>query len=306
MPAPIAIFAFNRPDLLQQTIAALMANPLSEKSNVTIFCDGPRDEAEALLTGQVRSIAKSVKGFATLDVVTRDENLGGFRAIPDGMRQMFNLYDSLIVLEDDILLSPFALEYFNNALNKYEDKRSVFTISAWSPSANFIRAPRDYPFEVCFFPNFGGWGWAIWKDRFDLIDWSFPEKEDIENYPVLLNNMACIQPNLVKLMLHQKHKINWDVCVDFYRFKNGLLSLFPLKSLAVNIGLFSGQHPVNSIPQYMDIQLTSDHAPDLIDYVFCDPRLMRKFLLAFSGDRSFAFFSRMINWCKCIFSQKFI
>ena len=38
----IAIFAFNRPDLLQRTLTALVANDLANKASVTFFCDGPR------------------------------------------------------------------------------------------------------------------------------------------------------------------------------------------------------------------------------------------------------------------------
>lgn len=37
----IALFAFNRPDLLQQTLAALSTNKLADAASLTIFCDGP-------------------------------------------------------------------------------------------------------------------------------------------------------------------------------------------------------------------------------------------------------------------------
>ena len=36
--APIALFAFNRPDLLARTLTALAANELATSSALTIFC----------------------------------------------------------------------------------------------------------------------------------------------------------------------------------------------------------------------------------------------------------------------------
>lgn len=54
----IAIFAFNRPDLLQRTLTALAANELVDKASLTIFCDGPRHEKDEPGTRAVRELAK--------------------------------------------------------------------------------------------------------------------------------------------------------------------------------------------------------------------------------------------------------
>ena len=44
MPAPIAVFAFNRADNLARTLQALAENEVADQSSLTIFCDGPRTE----------------------------------------------------------------------------------------------------------------------------------------------------------------------------------------------------------------------------------------------------------------------
>ena len=54
MPAPIAIFAFNRPDHLRRTLEALAANELTAESHVTFFYDGPR--TEEIKTDTVRTL----------------------------------------------------------------------------------------------------------------------------------------------------------------------------------------------------------------------------------------------------------
>ena len=60
MYSPIVVFAFNRPDNLRRTLAALAANKLASESDLTIFCDGPRNEQEKCKTDEVRLVAHSV------------------------------------------------------------------------------------------------------------------------------------------------------------------------------------------------------------------------------------------------------
>ena len=43
--APIALFAYNRPNHLNETLRALKRNSLSGESILYIFCDGPRINA---------------------------------------------------------------------------------------------------------------------------------------------------------------------------------------------------------------------------------------------------------------------
>ena len=48
MPAPIIVFAYNRPDYLAKALTALAANREADQSKLFIFCDGPKlkkDEA---------------------------------------------------------------------------------------------------------------------------------------------------------------------------------------------------------------------------------------------------------------------
>ena len=130
MPAPIAVFAFNRPDHLHRALEALAANELAAQSDLTIFCDGPRSDTETEQTNAVRNVAKSAQGFASLSIVERDKNLGCANSIIDGLAQMFTQYEKLIVIEDDILTSPDTLRFLNDGLDYYADDKRIFNISA--------------------------------------------------------------------------------------------------------------------------------------------------------------------------------
>ncbi|MBK7852948.1 MAG: hypothetical protein IPJ66_17940 [Bacteroidetes bacterium] len=43
-----------------------------------------------------------------------------------------NKEDKVIVVEDDVLLSPYFLQYMNDALNAYSSDTSVFAVGAWT------------------------------------------------------------------------------------------------------------------------------------------------------------------------------
>lgn len=107
----IAIFAFNRPGLLQRTLTALAASDLADKASVIFFCDGPRHEKDEPGTRAVRELAKKAQGFAAVEVVERPQNMGCAASVIDGLTEMFRLHERLIVIEDDILTSPYTLRF---------------------------------------------------------------------------------------------------------------------------------------------------------------------------------------------------
>ena len=108
---PIAIFAFNRPDLLRRTLTALLANELADTAALTIFCDGPRHEQDEPATRAVRTLAQSVQGVADVEVVERPRNMGCAASIIDGLTEMFRLHERLIVEDScDALGSSYTLD----------------------------------------------------------------------------------------------------------------------------------------------------------------------------------------------------
>lgn len=176
IPAPIAVFAFNRPDLLHRTMKALAANDMAAESNVTIFCDGPRSDAEKEQTDAVRNIAKTARGFASLCIVERDKNLGCAASIIDGLTQMFKQHERLIVIEDDMLASPYTLRFLNEGLDFYADDMRIFNISAWSPPPAIFKIPSSYQHDIYAVPRFNcSGGWGSWRDRFQGIDWDISD-----------------------------------------------------------------------------------------------------------------------------------
>lgn len=240
-PSHIALFAFNRPVHLLSTLNALAGNQLANESELTIFCDGPRNDTEKGQTDAVRVAARqeSKQGrFACVHVVERPTNLGCAESIISGLTEMFATHDRLIVIEDDILCSPHTLLFLNNCLDKYEHFSSVFNIAAWSPPPSFIPTLSNYPYDVYAFPRFSGWGWATWKDRWEKIDWKVEDYKNFSSSPFLLEAYRAGGNDLdVMLAAQMAGELDtWDIRVDYSRFKSGCVGINPIYSYTENIG----------------------------------------------------------------------
>ena len=76
MPAPVALFAYNRPDHLRRTVAALAANELAAETDLIIFSDGPRRERDKPGVESVRAFVSGIQGFRSLEIHLQPRNLG--------------------------------------------------------------------------------------------------------------------------------------------------------------------------------------------------------------------------------------
>lgn len=285
--APIAVFAFNRPDLLSRTLTALAANDLAGDSALTIFCDGPRHEGDVAGTQAVRNLARSATGFASLEVVERPHNMGCAASIIDGLTEMFRRHERLVVIEDDIVTSPHTLRFLNEGLARYADNATVFNIAAWTPPGITRKLPSDYPYDVYAIPRFNCWGWASWRDRFQDIDW------DVRDYPAFKNSPQQRQafnaggddlsPMLDAQM--EGRLDTWDIRADYARFKKKMLGINPVRSYTRNIGMGSGTHTTTPTTRWDSDILLAVTQPRFMENITVDSRMLNVFRAACSGPK---------------------
>ena len=120
--APIVMFAYNRPEHTRRTLQALAHNTLARESGITIYSDAPETELDAKSVGEVRGYLDTVTGFKTIRIIKQSENQGLAKSIINGVTQAVKEYGKTIVIEDDMLTSPYFLTYMNKALNFYQGK----------------------------------------------------------------------------------------------------------------------------------------------------------------------------------------
>lgn len=300
----IAIFAFNRPGLLQRTLTALAASDLADKASVIFFCDGPRHEKDEPGTRAVRELAKKAQGFAAVEVVERPQNMGCAASVIDGLTEMFRLHERLIVIEDDILTSPYTLRFLYEGLARYADNEKVFNIAAWTPPHIARKIAVDYPYDVYAIPRFSCWGWASWRDRFQDIDWDVTDYQTFKNSPQLRKAFNAGGDDLSPMLdMQMKGKINsWAIRADYARFKKNMVGINPVHSYIFNIGIGSGTHTTTATT-YWDSDLTKAvKHPRFLDDVRVDPRIHEIYRSCFNSPR-LSFSERLKNKIKKIFKK---
>ena len=232
-PAPIVLFVYNRPWHTQQTIEALQNNELASKSELFIYADGAKNEKAYTQVEKVRSYVRAVSGFKKLTVIERDKNWGLANSIIDGVTQTVNKYGRVIVLEDDLVTSPFFLRYMNNALEFYKSEEKVMHISGWNYPIE-INALND----VFLWRVMNCWGWATWVDK-----WQYFEKDTDKLINVFTNediykfSLDGTADFWKQVLLNKKEKINtWAIYWYASIFKQNGLCLNPVQSFVQNIG----------------------------------------------------------------------
>src|SRR5438445_1259033 len=113
--APIALFAYRRLDHARRTIEALLANAEAATSDLIIFADAAGTAATERDVAAVRRYLRIVAGFGSVTIVERERNLGLANSITAGVTEVLRKSDRVIVVEDDLVSSPYFLRYMNDA-----------------------------------------------------------------------------------------------------------------------------------------------------------------------------------------------
>ena len=155
--APILLFVYNRPEHTRRCIESLTRNALAADSTLYIYADGARDTTQQSAVDEVRSYLRTISGFKTMNLIERKENWGLAHNIIDGVTTQVNRYGKVIVLEDDLVVAPYFLQFMNDALETYKDEPKVGHIQA----CDFTQDP-SLP-ETFLIKWTGSWGWATWE-----------------------------------------------------------------------------------------------------------------------------------------------
>ena len=156
--APVLLFTYNRLSHTQRCVEALLKNHLSSESELFIYSDAAKDIAQQESVKEVRNFIHTIQGFKAITIIERDKNWGLAKNIIDGVTTQVNRYGKVIVLEDDLVVAPFFLQFMNEALETYKDEPKIGHIQA----CDFTQDPS---LPDTFLIKFTGcWGWArAWK-----------------------------------------------------------------------------------------------------------------------------------------------
>lgn len=255
--APVALFVYNRPWHTQQALETLQKNDLSKESELFIYSDAPKDESARENVEKVRNYIKSIQGFKGITIIERNRNFGLSESIISGVDDIISRYGKIIVLEDDLLVSPCFLKFMNDALTFYEQENKVISIcGCMYPIKITDRQTALLRMTDC-------WGWATWRRGWDLF-----ERDGVK----LLKRLKA--EKLIKAfdlngaigyskMLENQVRgkvVSWAVCWHASSILNNKLSLYPYKSLVKNIG-FDGTGTNCGFTSFFNTEICQESIP---------------------------------------------
>jgi glycosyltransferase involved in cell wall biosynthesis len=237
---PVAIFAYNRPNHLRKTLEALCNADQYEGRDTYIFCDGPKTEGDAPLIDEVKDEAERYSRRSNVNVIKKEKNYGLAGSIIEGVTQLLKKHATLIILEDDIIISSKALKYFDDALMIYQNRKDIFSVGSYVPETLWNNFPSDYDYNTFLIPRMQCWGWATWSCKWNLF----------KNYKTYYDSLMSSK----KAQLGYRHIIGEDsfktlrACIDngkdvwackwvLTHFNYGSSCVCPRYPLSKNIGL---------------------------------------------------------------------
>ncbi len=298
--APIVLFVYNRPDHTKQTVEALQKNELAKESKLFIYSDAAKNEDAVAKVNEVREYIKTINGFKKVTIIEREKNWGLANSIIDGVTKIVNEYGKIIVLEDDLVTSPYFLKFMNEALEFYKDEEKVYSITGYSFTDDIQNIDSSYFLSIT-----SSWSWATWavkwksfqRDKKALKEFVFKQSS---NKSAFNFNDSYDYTSLAKWQLDENID-SWAIYWYFSVFQKNGLTLYPSKSLVHNIGFDgSGVHCAKTDMQ----KELNDFYPSLTHDVFEKPEMKNRVSAILKTNNSTSSKSKMKNFVKKILSPK--
>lgn len=247
--SPVIIFAYKRLDTLKRTVEALKNDALALKTELYIYSDCAKTQRDEALVNSVRNYIKNINGFKNVSIQLAEKNRGLANSIISGVSEVISKSDSVIVLEDDLVVSPNFLTYMNQALDFYKGQKEVFSIAGHNLP---VTLPHNYDYDTFFTRRSSSWGWATWKDRWEEIDWSCKSYPEFKNNKMDRAAFAAIGSDMNKMLDRQMNGEldSWAIRWCFHQFISNTFSVHPVLSKVENIGFNNEATNTNNYNRY--------------------------------------------------------
>lgn len=237
----VQIFAYDRYAELEDTLQGLCKVMHSSKYSYDVYVnvDGPKNNKAIKQQEKIRVLAEKYP-FAKFDF--KDVNNGLAKSILEGVDTISELYETFLILEDDIVLIKnfdTLLDYWFNAdlFEKYA------AISLYSP---FSITWRNYLKNLQLIETFRFqcWGWVInrsnWREFRD--NWCYKEYQHVSNQ---LYERDVGTDSLERLNQVMNGKRDLWACQFIAYFHQKKKSIIPSNGYVKNIGLLNGTNSFN-------------------------------------------------------------
>ena len=232
--SPIVLFTYKRLETLKITIDALLANRLADESDLIIYSDGPKKQEEEFIIQEIRKYLQTITGFKSVRIHQSNTNKGLATSIINGVSDVMAQYHKAIVLEDDLIISSNFLSFMNQALEKYKDHKSVYSISGYALDLKNNNIKQD----AYFLNRSWSWGWASWEDRWVNVDFEVNDYAFFKKDANLIKGFSKLGSDVNGMLKKQMNGQidSWYIRFIFHQFKTEGLCLYPTISKINNNG----------------------------------------------------------------------
>ena len=193
----------------------------------------------------MREYIKTINGFKKVTIIERDKNWGLANSIIDGVTTIVNIYGKIIVLEDDLVTSQYFLRFMNEALNIFENREDICSITGFSFSSKVMKFPKNYDEGIYLNIRPMSWSWATWKNKWDGIDWEVKDYQEIISDSNKIKKLNQGGTDLTDMLIAQMEGRvdSWYVRWCLHMILNNKLTIYPRISFVNNVGFdSSGVH----------------------------------------------------------------
>lgn len=237
--SPILVMVYNRLESLKECIESLKQCQESSDSILYISSDAAYRDEDISIIEDVRNYIKTIVGFKEVIPIFHQTNKGLLQSYTISKNKIFDSYETMIFLEDDIIVAPNFLKFINEGLDFYKLDENIISISGFSHSV-FFNVDSELKEEVYFTNRWCPWGFGTWKEKINKIPQvSLSELKNNLNDSTFSKNLDNIGIDLYtafKRKLEQGNELILDYLFVYYMVKNNFFTVTPYSTKTFNIG----------------------------------------------------------------------
>ncbi|XP_037091059.1 protein O-linked-mannose beta-1,2-N-acetylglucosaminyltransferase 1-like [Pollicipes pollicipes] len=164
-PYPVVVLASDRPRYLYRCLASLLPNRGLDPAKLVVFSDGERREVQELL--RLLNVTSHTHFAEPAGAALRGAASRIGSAYRYTIRKAFELFptaDKLVLLEEDLEVSPDFVSFFQQTHHLLDEDVSLYCISAWNDHGyRHTVGDAALLYRVGFMP---GLGWMLTRSLF--------------------------------------------------------------------------------------------------------------------------------------------
>ena len=246
MTKVITLAGWRRSDYFRQVIESLEKADGIEDYHIIISLDGGYHREQTLMAKIVYE-----SSLVNYNIKIHNKNLGCAENTFYVLNKGFSKSDRVIHLEDDTVIHPQALKWFEHNLDYYEHEMNIFSITGYTNGKmNNLSLDGNWtePNIVGIMSWFSCWGWATWKRVWDEVKDSWFGIEWKDGIGVSHEGRQSRGEEFLTY-INKSNKGSWGIPMNHY-WRKERFEISPHTSFIQNIGVENSTWASKDVHKY--------------------------------------------------------